>query len=147
MPKYEFAIAVCDEAETHRKKEGDIIAVKPSPWQWGKKELDQYLIITIDGLTKEEADKLCIPQFETGEDWWPSDELPQPKIIAKRRFKISLDTLKSGFHPMIELGKIRDKNIKYQPFKDKNVIISKIAQDSAGLIYDKHLKKPKRFSK
>ena len=139
MSIFDFAIAVCDESESHRKKEGDIIAVKPSPWQWGKKELDQYLIVTIDGLTKEEADKLCIPKFETGEDWWPSGELSQPNIVAKRRFKISFDILKANFDNSIDLVKVRDKQIKYQPLMDKKIKITKDSMDSAKLISDKYI--------
>lgn len=143
MPKYEFAIAVCDESESHRKKEGDIIAVKPYPWEWGKKELNQYLIVVVDGLVKEEADKLCAPQFETGKDWWPSDELPQSNIIAKRRFKIDLNILKSEFDSEMDLAMVMDKKVKYQPIKDKNTVISSDNALTAKMIYDKYLNKPK----
>ena len=70
MSKFEFAIACRDEADLasghKRKKEGDIIAVKPYPWQWGAKEVDAHLIVIVDNLTQEEAHNLCKPQYEDG---------------------------------------------------------------------------------
>lgn len=140
MTTFEFAIAVCDEPESHRKQEGDIIAVKASPWKWGKKELKQYLIIVVDGLEKEEADKLCIPQFKSGEDWWPSYELFQPEIVAKRRFKVELNILKSNFDPNMDLLKVKNKTEEYQPIKDKNIIITTNSIETTSLIYDKYSK-------
>lgn len=135
MAKFEFAIAICDEVESHRKKEGDIIAVKPYPWQWGKKELDQYLIVVMEGLTEEEAHKLCIPHFITGTDCYPPDDSERPKNLAKRRFKIPLDTIKDGWLPSMDLEKVRDKTDKYQPLKDEVVIDLK---ESVAICFDKH---------
>ena len=70
MAKWEFAIACRDEADLasghKRKKEGDIIAVKPYPWQWGNKEVNAYLMVIVDGLTQQEAHDLCKPQYEDG---------------------------------------------------------------------------------
>jgi len=66
MSKWEFAIAVADEPEAHRKKEGDIIAVKPYPWQWGTREQDAYLIVIVNGLTQAEAHKYCSPMYTDG---------------------------------------------------------------------------------
>lgn len=136
MPAFEFAIAVCDEPEAHRKKEGDIIAVKSTPWNWGTKELDQYLIITLDGLTKEEAHKLCVPHFITGEDWYPSDDLPQPKIIAKRRFKIPLSIIQAGWLPSMDLERARDKTDTYQPLKETKIVLDTL--ESVAICFDKY---------
>ncbi len=48
MPKYELLIACVDEPEVHRKKEGDVVAVRPYPFVWGTKEVDQYFIVIIE---------------------------------------------------------------------------------------------------
>lgn len=48
MPTHEILIAACDEPEAHRKKEGDVICVRPHPWNWGRKEVDRYLIVIVD---------------------------------------------------------------------------------------------------
>ena len=70
MADWEFAIAVRDEVNLKsghkRKKQGDIIAVKPAGWKWGKKEVDEYLIVPVSGLTKKEAHDLCQLQYEDG---------------------------------------------------------------------------------
>ena len=70
MPLFELAIAVCDEEDLpsghKRKKEGDIIAVKPYPWQWGKKEVDEYLIVPISAADIEEVSILNTPLYEDG---------------------------------------------------------------------------------
>ena len=68
MATWEVAIAVCDETEVHRKKEGDIIAFKPAPWDWGRKETNQYLIATIEGMTQSEMVQLCRPLLEDGQE-------------------------------------------------------------------------------
>ena len=47
MPIYEIAIAVKDEPEAHRKKQGDIIAIQSYPWHWGRKEIDEYFIVLL----------------------------------------------------------------------------------------------------
>jgi len=49
-----------------RKKEGDIIAYKPAPWDWGKEESKTHLIVPVTGLTEEEVIKLCQSEYEYG---------------------------------------------------------------------------------
>lgn len=146
MPKWEIAIAVCDEPEVPRKKEGDIIAFKPAPWNWGKKELDQYLIVTVDGMTQTEMVQLCRPLYEGGET---DEEIIMEnnlKITGKRRHSLPLDILKNGWLPKLDTQKVRDKNLVYQPIKDDKIVIDTteqiaIFQDKATETYKYSAKK------
>lgn len=132
--KVSMAIANRDEAEPNRKKEGDIIAVKPAGWQWGRAEVKNFLIVEVDLgpsiTTFVQACCLQIPEFETGElDWpeikdWDEREL---KITAKRRYKISFALL-DGMG--IDFAKVRDSDVEYQP-------IEKTTIQGVGLIADK----------
>ena len=140
MPLFEFAIACRDEPEAHRKKEGDIIAVRPYPWEWGKKEEKNYLIVLMDGLVKEEAQKLTIPQWNLGLDWYPSDGVESEILglvtIAKRRFKLPFDIISDGWHKNLDIDKIRDRRSNYQPLKDQEIIIDTL--EHVSIVFDKH---------
>jgi hypothetical protein len=123
MPKWEIAIAVCNEPESYRKQEGDIIAFKPSPWNWGNKEVDQYLIVTVDGMTQDEMVNLCKPMYEGGE----TDEAVaienNIKPTAKRRYRLPLGLLKNGWLPTLDTQKVRDKKLTYQPLQNDKIVI------------------------
>jgi len=127
MPKWEFAIAVRDEDDLSsghkRKKEGDIIAVKPYPWQWGKKEVANHLIVIVDNLTEEEAHTLCQQYYEGGrlaQDIQPGENV---KIIGKRRYNIPLETIKKGWEPSLDESSVRDITKVYQPLKERETVI------------------------
>jgi hypothetical protein len=148
MADFEFAIAVKDEedlASGHkRKKQGDIIAVKPAPWEWGRKELDEYLIVPVTGLTKAEAHSLCQPYYEGGvkqEDIPPLDPTaekpPAPvKIVGKRRYSVPLDVIKTGWCPDMKTADVADVTKVYQPLKDTNVKID--FADKVAICKDNH---------
>lgn len=138
MPKWEIAIAVCNEPEAHRKQEGDIIAVKPFPWTWGTKELDQYFILIVDGMTQDEVHALCVPLYENGETNQDVIMDNNLKKLGKRKFSVSLDLLKKGWFPQLDLVKVRDKTVVYQDMKETQVIID--ATEKVALFYDKFLK-------
>lgn len=118
MPKYELMLACVDEPEAHRKKEGDIVAVRPYPCNWGRKEIEQYLIVIIE--VEEDIQTMRatyeIFLYEGGLDRHPSDEV-EAKILAKNRFQIPLDILKDGWITDLDFSKVRDKTYTYQPFK------------------------------
>jgi len=127
---FEFAIAVKDEADLasghKRKKQGDIIAVKPAPWNWGKKEVDQYLIVPVTGLTKEEAHELCQPSYAGGvlqKDLPTGLEADPVAIVAKRRYSIPLAIIKTGWKTDMIIADVEDKKKVYQPLKDAKVEI------------------------
>jgi hypothetical protein len=124
---FEFAIAVKDEADLksghRRKKQGDIIAVKPAPWEWGRKEVDEYLIVPVTGLTKEEAHSLCQPYYEGGVKQEDITEESSPKVVGKRRYSIPLDTIKNGWAADMKTADVEGKTKVYQPLKDSKVKI------------------------
>ena len=159
MAKWEFAIAIKDEADLasghKRKKEGDIISVKPAPWNWGKKEVKEYLIVTMDGLTEQEAHNKCKPYW----DWEQKGEDP-PKLIpntityfdedlqkevtdttmvfdkeemavAKRRYKIPLSKLTES-NSLVDLSKIKDPKVEYQPFQKTTLTKSFVLDNHTG---------------
>ena len=140
-----MAIAIRDEADLasghKRKKAGDIIAVMPADWVWGTAERKQYLIVIVDlGATISDiatARKLEIPQFLTGERWYPEQ---MPEVIGKRRYKIPLDVLKSkaAFKGIIiDLNKVADPDDNYQPLEKDS--FSK--EEGLDLLFDKALKR------
>ena len=147
--KWEFAVAVKDEEDLPSgptKKEGDIVAVKPYPWQWGTKEVDEYLIVIVEGLTEEEAKRLRQPHYEGGilKEGIPKfipnmKSLPKPpKIIGKNRFNIPLSIIKNGWIPDLKEKDVRNKTKVYQPFKDKNIIID--FKEKVAICRDNHTK-------
>jgi len=135
--KYELAIAVADEqdlASGHkRKKKGDIIAIKPYPWNWGTEELKHYLIVIVDGLTEKEVECLTIPYYKDGQDVSPiATGETKPHIpIAKRKYKVPLTAISKD----IDLDKVKDKNLAYQPLKDKDISFD---AKSTDIIFNKH---------
>ena len=117
---WELAIQPWDKADLasghKRAKAGDIVAVKPYPWNWGTIELQNYLIIIVDNLTKEEALQ-----------------------IVERKFKIDIGKLKTNILPTLDESKLADqsKTENYQPFKDAGVRIS-ADMLKAGLMQNKY---------
>lgn len=116
--KYSIAIAIRDEqdlASGHkRKKQGDIIAVKPAGHQWGDKEVKEYLILEVDMPTTN-AETL-IAQGDNGE---------------KRKFKIPFSKLALSQE---DLAKVEDPNIEFQPF-------IKTVLNGSNLVYNKTISK------
>lgn len=51
--------------------QGDVIAVRPHPWNWGRKEIDNCLVILFeDDRDWAELDRMCNkPVLENGEDY------------------------------------------------------------------------------
>jgi hypothetical protein len=120
MPKFEFAVKAFDsedlESGHKRSKKGDIIAYKPYPWKWGSMESPHFLIVIMDNLTEEEAEKMCKPYYEGGVETFDIEN-GQPEIIAKRRYKIDLDAIKKDILPELDMAKVENASYVYQPFK------------------------------
>lgn len=152
MAKWEFLIRVNDQEDLEsghkRSKEGDIIAVKPYPHQWGNCEQNNYLIVIIDNLTQEEVERMQSPFYPEGkytEDFaeiteqMTEEERLMDSImripIAKRRSNIPLDFIQMGWCPDLDLDKVRDGSIKYQPLKENNIVID--ASEKVAIAYDK----------
>lgn len=135
-----MAIANKDEQDLpsghKRKKEGDVIAVKSADWQWGTEEVKRYLIVRIDFenliTSIEDAQKLTVPQFQTGELWYPSFDLPQPKIIGKRRYKIPFTDLTAKAQTLgifIDMVKVQNETVAYQPLEKTTIHFTDIIYD------------------
>jgi hypothetical protein len=93
MPVYELLITAVDEPEAHRKKAGDVVAIRPTGWKWGKKEKDKtkYLIVTVeDDRNLEELNQLI-------EGYHPT---------AKFKFAVDLTRInKTGFEKLSSILK------------------------------------------
>jgi hypothetical protein len=136
---FDFAIAIKDEKDLKsghkRKKQGDIIAYKPSPWKWGNVELKNYLIVTVDGLTEDMARKLCDAHYEDGKfttDF--SIDAPKPVPLAKRRFKMPIDALTTTAKVAIDAVDLADTTKEYQPLKAVELKFL-----TANIFYDKEV--------
>jgi len=110
METYELLVACRDEVDVSakhgRKKEGDVIAVKPHPWDWGRKETTGFLVVPIvTDMAKKEIGNLC-----------------EPGDREKRKFQIPLDIL-TGWMPGLDFDRVRDKKDHYQPFKEQGIIV------------------------
>lgn len=150
MANYELLIACRDELEEHRKNEGDIIDIKPSPWKWGRQETCRFLIVPVQSsLHLKELKELCEPQRENGllfkelplQLVWdkegnmlppmPDDSSPRK---AKSRFQLPLNVL-SGWLSGLNFNRVRDLEDHYQPFKQCGIIID--MDEKVALIKDK----------
>lgn len=130
MPKYEFAVTIKDESERHRKKAGDISSVRPYPRNCGSKTIKQYLIVIVEtSKTFEEMQNFTIRQFadpnvDSKEKEAIAFEEGQ-KPIAKRRYKIPLDLLKNDFIADLDMVKVSDPEVRYQPFKSASQLVAR----------------------
>lgn len=137
--KVSLVVSIKDEQDLEsghkRKKAGDIIAVCPYPHEGGRVTRKTHLLVNVDlGSTItaiEDAKKLMIPHYETGEPWYPEDT-SQLKIIARNRYKIPLDELitkASVLGVVIDTAKMLDEKVDYQPLKNKTLTIVNLVQD------------------
>lgn len=127
MPIYELAIAVKDEPEAHRKNQGDIIAIKPYPWYWGRKEIDEYFIVLLRAdKTPEQIRKVNEGVYqrmdteelitETVANMLENELNISVKLVDKNRFRISLTSLKQLLTDL-DTARFEDKKCIYQPCK------------------------------
>jgi hypothetical protein len=128
-----------------RAKQGDIVAVKPYPWAWGKVELQNYLIVIVSNMTEEEAESLMTPLYK---DDTPGTLETPGTVTGKRKFKLDIDKLKANILPTLDKTKLEDKTkvLNYQPFKDGDVVISidTIEADTMQNKYDLKWRKGKK---
>lgn len=106
-----------------RAKAGDIVAVKPYPWNWGVMELRNYLIVIVENMTEEEAMEIMGPFYLND----AKGTMEAPGVVTgKRKFKLDIKKLKQNILPTLDEVKLSDqgKVENYQPFKDANVKIA-----------------------
>jgi len=145
MAKFELLIAANDEADLatghKRKKEGDIVAVRPHPWNWGRKEIDNYLVVIIESnMTIRELRTMCEESLlrkksdgtiitRTAFSILEQDggaNIDDYEKYSKRACKIDLADLKAEV-PDLDLDKVHDRNLKYQPFKSAKQLVHKFS--------------------
>lgn len=132
----------------HKTADYDIIAVRPHGWQWGRRELEQYLIVPAENLEEIEAQSLALPWYENGTPLGPDESKwllhpegglvlyqPTSAIIEKHRFQLPLDNLKQGWRPDLSLSNVKAKKTNYQPLlRDKHFIDM---SEKVAICYDK----------
>lgn len=137
MAKYELLIACASKYNPDFKEEGDIIAVRPHPFNWGKTSRLIVIIEANENLTTMQG-IYEFPLYEGGLDIEPSEDIIAilPKILKKNRFQIPYDIIKNGWLSTLDLKKVRSRLIIYQPLKEANLIID--TNEKVSIIWDKH---------
>ena len=136
---YEISVAVVDEADLvsghKRKKEGDIISVIPYQGNWGSKCLDEYFIIPVEtDASFEKMLKLKDPLYDTDKPIIDENgEITSP-VLAKHRYAISFDEVKKLNLTTIDMTKVQNKTVMYQPFKKKTEILTPFNKSGSNSI-------------
>ena len=151
MAIFEFCIAVVDEPEAQRKDEGDIITVREYPRNWGRKVIDEHLIVLIDiqGVAFEDWELRNFfkePQYSDGHILGASfrdinyeqdsvNKLAYPShlyawdiqadCIMERPVVTAKRRFKVTAPPQLDSIKIKDKKYIYQPFKKASQLVQK----------------------
>lgn len=151
MATISVAIAVRDEVEENRKKQGDIIAIKEGGWQWGTGEVLNHLILELDlpeGFTIDNASDFVLKYFAGGlleKEVFVAESLALSSVavVAKRRFCVDWTTLKTvvaNLGVTVDWKKIEDVKIAYQPFSDQKAAKggTPLKLNLIGVTYDKY---------
>lgn len=97
-----------------RAKPGDIVAFMPAGHKWGTEEKKGFLIVEIEGLTRNQMEALCEPYWDTVMSLDKETGLPK-EYVYKRRFNILMSDLESWG---IDIEKMKDKDLSYVPKLD-----------------------------
>lgn len=151
--EYEGLIMLWDTAdgapekkEKHYRK-GDIVAVRPKGWSWGRLEKKEFLIVGLGELSEEEVDLLSRPlsidyeevmikeRMENVTFPLTAEQLKQlpferkheygslarmQEIVAQRRFHIDLDGLLENEK---KKKSVFDRKVEYQPYRKTKVAV------------------------
>lgn len=142
MATISVAIAVRDEVEDWRKKQGDIIAIKPGGWQWGTGEVSDLLILEMalpPNITIEMCLALVSRYFSNGVLEWDG----AATVLAKRRFRVTWNTLKTIISQAginVDWARVEDVTIAYQPLSPQDVAPggTSVSLDPTKLVFDKY---------
>jgi len=136
-----------DNAGLQKQRAGDIVNAMPNGKPHGKMPMKTRLIVPVDGLTKEEARRLCSPHYPDGREQdillEPNIHNPTPELkvrmeekpLAKRKYNISLNKLKQVY-PALDLKRVVDETDTYQPFLENNIVVDLAVEHN--LIFNKH---------
>ena len=141
MATISVAVAVRDEPEANRKKQGDIIAIKPGGWQWGTVEVKSHLILEIvlpPQVTMDRCIGLISRYFANGVLMYADSE-----VLAKRRFKIDwakLKTIVAQAGITVDWTQVEDVSVAYQPLSVQEAAPggSNANLDPTKLVFDKY---------
>lgn len=135
-----------DDTGGERLKEGDIVVCRTVGTGIGLKEAHGYLWLRMEGLEHFQCGRLQDP-FDDKPDGADDNDFPDLGWWDKRRFCIPLERLKI-FCPALDLAKVRDRTLKYQPFlpideDDFRYTFSaeKRVLPMTGLVFDKRLQR------
>ncbi len=130
MDRWELLVAIKDIEG--KRKAGDIIDYKKYPHNWGRKEVDQYLVIPIENLSSFTLARFISPLYDNSKypDEMTDEEMHSAAIVKKRRHCFPLDILKTGWYPSMDLDRVADPTDVYQPLKDNGIFID----------FDEHVK-------
>jgi hypothetical protein len=145
MATISVAIAVRDEIEENRKKQGDIIAIKEGGWQWGSGEVKNHLILEIalpSQITIDTAEALVSKYFSGG----VLSVDGSAEVLAKRRFNVDWLTLKSVISKAgltVDWKKVEDVTVAYQPLSSQGAAPGgkNASLDPTKLVMDKYAKR------
>lgn len=147
--KFSFAIAgyTLPDLETGKTMDqGDIIAYKPSDWQWGIEEVKRFLIVEMDVENEEEAQKLCRTKYEDmtweeHEAYIEAEEKEMKTIFEKYTIKgVISDSAKPQYEAEVVEAQKKYPSIPIEKKRQYNIDISKLDIDikkmkDIGVVY------------
>jgi len=139
MAKYEILIANKNTSESHRKNKGDILAVRPHPWNWGKTEIEIGLVVIVESSKKlEEMRLLSAPIFQKDGVKKFSHEIPEGEesqwaLVKKGGNNVDMTVLGTVITDL-DNTKLEDDSMIYQPMKARTQLVSKF---DGGIIFEK----------
>ncbi len=136
MAKYEILIGGKDQTEAHRYNKGDILAIRPHPWNWGAKEIKIGLVVIAES-TK------TMDEMKTYEDFIFEHDISKAQIKGNEYRQKREAGTDAGYKlkrkcinniDLVELRKtitdlndtkMEDKAVIYQPCKKASQLVQK----------------------
>lgn len=98
MPKYEALIKITDNVNPNAEnqgalyKSGDIVVIRELGWNWGRREVLEFLIVPLT-LTEEEAVALVQPVLVEWEDQMTPEEIEEVRMTRRAENLIAAEPL------------------------------------------------------
>jgi hypothetical protein len=131
MQEYEALVKIEDNVNDSLSQEeqgslwkvGDIVAIKPKGWVWGRMEVKHFLIVNVGNLNQSEIDALLEEVTLGG------------RCIARRRRKVDVTTL-LGELPIALRDDVFNRDKEAQPFRQSAInskyLIPKVPVQAIG---------------
>ena len=117
--KYELAVKAFDG---NKAKQGDIVTVRPHPWNWGLKEIKEYLIVIMDSDSTFTEIREKYDMYDRSKLY--TDKSESAPYFSSPQFKIPLADLKANM-PDLDIAKVENPETIYQPFKSAGQLVQK----------------------